>query len=76
MADFNGDGRQEIAVVYKGHNEDLPSGLDSALPNIYGVTVRRRLTQMRPTFRRRSTWLTTGKFRTSALMTPKSSITI
>ncbi|MBQ4419454.1 MAG: VCBS repeat-containing protein, partial [Synergistaceae bacterium] len=36
MADFNGDGRQEIAVVYKGHNEDLPSGLDSALPNTVG----------------------------------------
>ncbi|MDY6399673.1 MAG: hypothetical protein SPL10_06970 [Synergistales bacterium] len=36
MADFNGDGRNEIAVIYKGYNEDLPSDLDSALPNTMG----------------------------------------
>ncbi len=34
--DFNGDGKKEIAVVYEGYNEDLLSGLDSALPNAMG----------------------------------------
>lgn len=36
IADFNGDGRNEIAVVYKGYNEDLPQGLDSDLTNVMG----------------------------------------
>ena len=36
MADFNGDGRNEIEVIYKGYNEDLPSGLDGDLTNIMG----------------------------------------
>ena len=36
VADFNGDGRTEIAVVYKGYNEDLPQGLDSDLTNVMG----------------------------------------
>ena len=26
MADFNGDGRTEIAAIYKGYLEDVPNG--------------------------------------------------
>ncbi|MBQ6435261.1 MAG: hypothetical protein IJJ09_04620 [Synergistaceae bacterium] len=37
IADFNGDGLNEIAVIYKGHNEDLPSGVaDKDLNNAFG----------------------------------------
>ena len=36
VADFNGDGRNEIALIYKGYNEDLPKDLDSDLNNIMG----------------------------------------
>ena len=37
MADFNGDGRDEIAVVYKGHNEGYTNSYAKDVHNIIGL---------------------------------------